>query len=87
MFRVLVAVSCCALFGLSALAEDRLPADANANKPLLPAVRGMLDNLPGVSGAMSRLTGERPADEPGFLEPLLEADADEKSAEVVQVRL
>ncbi len=87
MFRSLIAVSLCALTGYSTSAEDRLPQRGpalNGGQPLMPAVRGILDNLPGASGAVSRLTND---DQPGLLLPLLEKQSAEPSATLVQVRL
>lgn len=86
MLRVLVAVSCCALSGVSTLGgePEAQAAPSDHGQSVLPAVRGVLDKLPGVSGAVSRLTTD---ENPGLLLPLLDGPSDESSPALVQVRL
>lgn len=88
MFRILLAVSCCALINDFTVAGEPAVRETppSASHPLFPAVRGLLDKLPGASGAVSRLTTD---DNPGLLVPLLNKSegTDEVTPTLVQVRL
>jgi hypothetical protein len=86
MLRRLFVISYCALIGSSAFATEPTPHSTQSvlKQPVLPVVRGVLDKLPGVSGAVTRLTTD---DNPGLLLPLLEEPSGEVSPVLVQVRL